>query len=82
LIKNKDKYKLVFKANIKNTIIQKDIFIFCYYNTPFIYLFLDGIILNTKMNKDWLLLLIDEKGIQNELYNKRVIYTGINSNYR
>ena len=76
LIKNKDNYNIVFTADIRDTIFQKDIFKFYNYNTSFFGLFLEDVILNTKINKNWLLFLMDKKEFQNKLANKRVICAG------
>jgi len=54
LTENKDKYNMVFTADIRDTIFQKDIFEFYNFNKSFLGAFYeDDIIKNTQTNSDW-----------------------------
>ena len=67
LIKNKDKYNMVFTADVRDTIFQKDIFQFYNnYHKPFLGVFLEEwYIKKDKINKYWAKLLCDVEKIQN-----------------
>ena len=67
LIKNKGKYNMVFTADVRDTIFQKDIFQFYNnYHKPFLGVFLEEwYIKKDKINKYWAKLLCDVEKIQN-----------------
>ena len=68
LLKNKDKYNMVFTADVRDTIFQKDIFKFYNeYDKSFIGLSLeDDIIKNEKLNKKWVNYFCPKANIWNE----------------
>ena len=68
LEKNKNKYDMVFTADVRDTIFQKDIFkIFNDYQKPFLGLFLeDNIIKNQKLNMKWTQYFCPKANIWNE----------------
>ena len=76
LTENKDKYNMVFTADIRDTIFQKDIFQFFSYDKPFLGVFYeDDIIKNTKTNSDWVKFYCGEK-ILDVISNERIICSG------
>ena len=68
LQKNKNKYNMIFTADVRDTIFQKDIFKFYNkYHKPFIGLFLeDNIIKNEKLNIKWVKYFCPRANIGNE----------------
>ena len=68
LAKNKNKYNMVFTADVRDTIFQKDIFKnFNEYYKPFLGLFLeDDIIKNQKLNMKWVQYFCPKANIWNE----------------
>ena len=76
LLENKDKYNLVFTTDIRDTIFQKDIFQLYENNKPFLGVFLEDILLNEKVNKDWVLDLCNETEFNNYFDKKPVICGG------
>ena len=77
LEENKDKYNLVFTADTRDTIFQKDIFQFYEnYTKPFLGINLEDIFLSNQVNKEWLLLFCNETEFNNKLSNKIVICGG------
>ena len=74
---NKDKYNLVFTADTRDTIFQKDIFQFYEnYKKPFLGINLEEILLSNEINKEWMLLFCNETEFNNKLANKNVICGG------
>ena len=81
LLENKDKYNMVFTADIRDTIFQKDIFQFYDYNKSFFGVFLEDNNLDDEINKPWVLLFCDEKEFNNELAKKKNnLFRDINRN--
>jgi hypothetical protein len=74
LSKNTNKYNMIFTADVRDTIFQKDIFKFYnQYNSPFIGLFLeDGIIKNEIHNKKW----VNHFCPKGNIWDKQIICSG------
>ena len=77
LKENKDKYNIVFTCDIRDSIFQKDIFEYYNYDKPFFGVGLEDFILSNKLNKAWLLKIVDENLFYNFFANKPVICAGV-----
>ena len=76
LIANKEKYNLVFTADIKDAIFQKDIFKYYDSNKPFLGVFYEDLIFkNAKMNRDWLSFYAGREKV-NEFNSSSIICSG------
>ena len=74
---NKDKYNLVFLSDIRDVIIQKDIFEFYKdYNKPFISFNLEDNTLRTPPSKYWIKIFLTNKEEYNKISNENVISEG------
>ena len=75
LLKNKDKYNMVFTLDIRDSFFQKDIFQYFDYNKPFLGVFFEDGNLTENINKNWLKKFLNEKDF-NKIANESVICAG------
>lgn len=75
LIQNRHKYKLVMHCDIRDTILQKDIFQYFENYQPFLGIALEDGILDEKLNKKWI---VDYAGVEihKKIQNERIICIG------
>ena len=75
LSENKDKYNMVFAADVRDTIFQKDVFKYYDSKKPFLGAFLEDGNLKTKANRIWLLTFLNESEYRT-IENNSVICAG------
>ena len=76
LKENKDKYNMVFTADVRDAIFQKDVFKFYNYSKPFLGIFLEEKTLRQEINRGWILQFIDQKEYNSGIADKRIICSG------
>ena len=75
LKENKDKYNMIFTADVRDTIFQKDVFQFFNSNKSFLGVFLEDGLMTNKANRIWVLQLCNEEEF-NKIENETVICAG------
>ena len=75
LNENKDKYKFIFSADIRDTVFQKDVFKYFEKNKPFLGISLEDGILSERLNREWLITNFGED-IYKSMENERIICIG------
>ena len=71
LKENKNKYKLIFSADIRDTIFQKDIFKYYEKHKPFLGVALEDGTLNSQINKNWIIKYVGKEK-HNKIKNERI----------
>lgn len=75
LKENKDKYNMIFTADVRDTIFQKDVFQFFNSNKSFLGVFLEDGLMTNKANRIWVLQFCNEEEF-NKIENETVICAG------
>ena len=75
LKENKDKYNMVFTADVRDTIFQKDVFQFYDSSKPFLGVFLEDGLMTSKANRIWALKFCNESEFKT-FENEKVICSG------
>ena len=75
LLENKDKYNMVFTADVRDTIFQKDVFQFYDSSKSFLGVFFEDGDMRVKANRIWVLKFCNESEF-NEIINETVICSG------
>ena len=75
LKENKDKYNMIFTADLRDTIFQKDLFQFFNSNKSFLGVFLEDGLMTNKANRIWVLQFCNEEEF-NKIENETVICAG------
>ena len=75
LKKNKNKYNIIFSADVKDTLFQKDIFQNYNFHIPFLGIAIEDGTLNEKVNKRWLINYIGAEK-HKKIQNERIICIG------
>lgn len=74
--RKKNKYKLIFSADIRDTIFQKDIFKYYEENKPFLGVALEDGTINSLINKNWIIKYVGKEK-HNKIKNERIICVSI-----
>ena len=75
LKENKDKYNMIFTADVRDTIFQKDVFQFYNYDKQFLGVFLEDGLMTSKVNRFWVKQFCDEDEF-NKIANETVVCAG------
>ena len=75
LKENKDKYNMIFTADVRDTIFQKDVFQFFDYNKSFLGVFLEDGLMTSKANRIWVSQFCEKEEF-NKIANETVICCG------